>query len=115
MASPLRARAGRAVAGTRPERTNAPPSRRLPYSGRGRRDGLRVRARRLAREGLMNMQVNERVLALEGAQTERDEDRDLYMILGGFAFFQAVTAAVSVNLFGRISESPGATLAELSR
>lgn len=61
------------------------------------------------------MEVNEEALqpALPGGDGE--EDRDLYLILGGFAFFQAVAAATSVNLFGYISANPGATRADISR
>jgi L-tyrosine C(3)-methyltransferase len=61
------------------------------------------------------MEVNETVLASEVAKSEGDDDRELYMILGGFAFFQAVAAATSLNLFAHISANPGVTRVEISR
>jgi SAM-dependent methyltransferase len=44
---------------------------------------------------------------------EREDERTLSLVLGGFAFFQAVVAACNLDLFGHVSRKRGMTATEI--
>jgi hypothetical protein len=54
------------------------------------------------------MEISDVVLEGAGeAERETEDDRTLYLLLGGFAFFQAVVAACEHDLFGYVDRNPG--------
>jgi ubiquinone/menaquinone biosynthesis C-methylase UbiE len=48
------------------------------------------------------------------AAADGDDERTLSLVLGGFAFFQAVATACQIDLFGHLSRNSGMTTAEIS-
>jgi SAM-dependent methyltransferase len=49
----------------------------------------------------------------EQGSADSDDERTLSLLLGGFAFFQAVVAACNLDLFGHVSRKAGMTATEI--